>query len=157
MTPTPEFDLRTDEQGRLVLQQPGTDEVAGVRIRRAFPWSKPNEFVSIRSAEGKELIMVEDVSRLRPEVAAKVQQALDSGTLIPVIRQITELVNEFGHQQWTVETDRGRRSFRVAEKEDLRFLPDGRFTVRDADGNLYLIPRIEQLDPVSGKYLEIFV
>ncbi len=59
----------------------------------------------------------------------------------------------FGYQQWTVQTDRGPAAFRVQEREDIRFHPDGRFSVRDADGTVYELPRLEVLDEHSQKAL----
>src|SRR5205814_1458475 len=62
------FDLSMDEQGKLTLRMAGGDEVKDVRVRRAFPWSRPNQFVSIRSSEGKELLLIKDPSSLPPQV-----------------------------------------------------------------------------------------
>jgi hypothetical protein len=52
-----------------------------------------------------------------------------------------------------VQTDRGPIEFRVQEREDIRFLPDGRFNVRDADGNVYELPPLATLDESSRKAL----
>ena len=53
------------------------------------------------------------------------------------VRRVDEIDVRFGYQQWKVQTDRGPIEFRVQEREDIRFLPDGRFSVKDADGNVY--------------------
>ena len=58
------FELIEDEQKKLVLRRPSQDDVNDVRIRRAFPWSKPGEFVSIRSSDGKELVLIDDLNSL---------------------------------------------------------------------------------------------
>lgn len=152
-----DFDLTVSEKGALVLSRPGQDDLADVRVRRAFPWSHPDRFVSVRSKEGKELLLVDDVATLPAEVAGKLRAALRDGVMIPKIRAILELEHGMGPQRWTVDTDRGTVSFRVQEKEDLRFLPDGRFSVKDADGNIYELAPEPQLDPRSRKLLQFLI
>src|SRR3954471_7493782 len=58
------FELSSDEQGKLTLKRPGQTDEADVRVRRAFPWSKPDQWISVRSGEGKELLLVEDLGGL---------------------------------------------------------------------------------------------
>jgi hypothetical protein len=45
----------------------------------------------------------------------------------------------------------------VQEREDIRFMPDGRFAVKDADGNLYELPPMKELDEESRRALEAVV
>ena len=61
------FQLFLDAQRKLTLKRDGHDDVADVRVRRAFPWSRPDRFISIRSSEGKELVLVEDLATLPAE------------------------------------------------------------------------------------------
>jgi len=148
------FDLIEDEQKKLVLRRPGEDDVADVRIRRSFPWSKPGEFVSIRSSEGKELVLIDDLKSLDPDVRGKIEGWLNVHSFIPRITRIDEVDVRFGYQQWKVQTDRGSADFRVQEREDIRFLHDGRFTIKDADGNVYELARLDQLDHHSRDALQ---
>jgi hypothetical protein len=152
-----QFDLIEDEQQKLVLRRPGHDDVSDVRIRRAFPWSNPSEFVSIRSSEGKELVLIEDMKSLADGVRAKIDGWLSTHSFVPKITRIDDIDVRFGYQQWKVQTDRGPAEFRVQEREDIRFLHDGRFSVKDADGNVYEMTRLDQLDPRSRKALESLV
>jgi hypothetical protein len=150
----PEFELTRDPKGALALRRAGEDEVADVRVRRAFPWSNPSRHVSIRSPEGKELLLIDDLSAVPEAQRSMIEQALRETTFIPRITRILECDTRFGHQNWRVETDAGRVEFRVQEREDIRFLPDGRFTVKDVDGNVYELPRLGELDAQSQRVLE---
>lgn len=147
------FDLRMDGKTRLILVRPGQPDVEDVRVRRAFPWSMPDRFVSVRGRDGKELLMIEDVRKLPAELQERVRQAIRSSTFIPRIVKILSLDMRYGHQEWVVETDRGRAEFRVQEREDVKTQADGRMSVKDADGNVYELPPEEQLDGVSRKLL----
>ena len=147
------LDLIPDAQHKLTLKRAGHDDVHDVRIRRAFPWSNADAFVSIRSSDGKELMLIEDVSSLPPALRETITKYLGGTVLIPRIESIVAIDVRFGFQQWSVRTDRGPVSFRVQEREDIRFLPDGRYAIRDADGNIYELRRLSELDDHSRRAL----
>jgi hypothetical protein len=149
-----EFSLSHDEQGRVLLHRPGEVDVADVRIRRSFPWSHPDRYISIRSSEGKELLLIEDLASLDTARRSFIERELLRGSFIPLIQRIDEIDVRFGHQQWTVQTDRGPASFRVQEREDIRFLNDGRFRIKDADGMVYELKKFTELDHHSQRQLE---
>ena len=151
------FDLFPDDQGRLVLRRPGKDDVVDVRLRRAFPWSKPGGFVSVRDPEGKELILLEDLEPLEPARRTIIEGWLAGASFIPRIVAVEEVDVRFGYQQWKVRTDRGPAQFRVQEREDIRFLPDGRFRVKDADGTVYEMVSLSDLDESSRRAVEALV
>ena len=148
---TQSFELIVDEQSKLVLRRPGEEDVRDVRVRRAFPWSNPHQFISIRNADGKELMLIESVTGLSEAVRHTIEQTLSAGVFIPRITRVDEVDVRFGYQQWKVQTDRGPVEFRIQEREDIRFLPDGRFSLRDADGNVYELPRLSDLDDHSRR------
>ena len=151
------FDLIADEQKKLTLRRAGQDDVHDVRIRRAFPWSNADAFVSIRSSDGKEILLIDDVTALPSAVRQTIEHYLAGTVLIPRIEHIETVDVRFGFQQWSVTTNRGPVSFRVQEREDIRFLPDGRFSIKDADGNIYELPPLSELDDHSRRALEPLV
>jgi hypothetical protein len=148
------FELIEDEMHRLTLRRAGEEDVKDVRIRRAFPWSQPARHISIRSSEGKELLLIDDITGLDAQLRARIERWLETHSFIPKIVHIDEVDVRFGYQQWKVQTDRGPIEFRVQEREDIRFLPDGRFSIKDADGNVYEMPRLDQLDHHSRSAVE---
>jgi hypothetical protein len=153
----PTFELIVDEQSKVTLRRPGEEDVRDVRIRRAFPWSHPEHFLSIRSSDGKELLLIESLAGLPQELRRTIELSLVGSVFIPRITRVEEVDVRFGYQQWKVQTDRGPVEFRVQEREDIRFLPDGRFSLRDADGNVYEMPPLVQLDADSQRALEPIV
>ena len=154
---TATFDLTEDDQGRLVLHLPEQEPKTDVRVRRAFPWSRPGKFVSIRDTEGKELLLIEDLDALPSQQRKLLERWLADTSFIPRITKVHDVDLRFGYQQWKVETDRGPADFRVQEREDIRFLPDGRFRVKDADGNVYELPPVQELDEPSRKAMEVLI
>jgi hypothetical protein len=148
------FELIEDDLGALTLRRPDVEDAKDVRLRRAFPWSSPRRFISIRSSEGKELLLIEDVNQLSEQQRKLIERWLESYSFIPRITRIEQVDMRFGYQQWRVETDRGPAEFRVQEREDVRFMPDGRFSVKDADGNVYELASLDKLDEASRKAVE---
>lgn len=156
MPQTP-FAIEQDKQGRLVLKREGQEDVQDVRIRRSFPWSNPDRYVSVRSGEGKEILLIDDLTSLAPEQQTLIRGFLDRWVFIPKIQRVMEVDVRFGFQLWRVQTDRGPAEFRVQEREDIRFLNDGRFSIKDVDGCVYELPPLEQLDSQSRKAVEVLV
>jgi hypothetical protein len=151
---TEPFELIEDESGKLILRRPEQEDVKDVRLRRGFPWSMPRRFVSIRSSEGKELLLIENLDDVARDQQRLIERWLDEYSFIPRILKVKNIDVRFGHQQWTVETDRGPAEFRVQEREDIRFLHDGRFSIKDANGNVYELTSLEKLDPASRHHVE---
>ena len=148
------FDLVENDLGQLALKRPGEEDVVDIRIKRAFPWSGRNENISIRTSEGKELLLIDRLDELESNLRNRINNWLDRHSFIPRITRINQVDVRFGFQQWDVETDRGPARFRVQEREDIRFLSDGRFAVKDADGNVYELKSLDQLDGPSRRAIE---
>ena len=151
---TEPFELIEDEQGRLVLRRPGIDDVVDVRVRRAFPWSAPDRHISVRDAEGKELLLIDSLEPLDVGRRTIIERSLADTSFVPRITSVQDVDVRFGYQQWRVRTDRGPAEFRVQEREDIRFLPDGRFRIKDADGTVYEMVRLDELDEASRRAVE---
>lgn len=138
----------------VTLKRDGVDDVKDVRFRRAFPWSKAREYVSARDDKGKEQVMIRSLDDLSTDQRAIVESWLDRNSFIPVVQRVVKVNTDFGYQEWHVETDRGPLMFRVQEREDVRFLPDGRFSIKDVDGNIYAMPMLSELDQKTLRALE---
>lgn len=144
--------LRIDDRGRLfATAEDATDR--HVIVRRAFPWSRPETFVSLRSKDGHELLLLESLDGLPPETRDLLVRALDAATFVPRITRVDHVDLQHGYQLWKLVTEAGPRQIRVQEREDVRFLSETRFSVKDADGNVYEIADIAKLDDHSRREL----
>jgi hypothetical protein len=150
----PSFELFVDPQGKLVLRSSDQPDVVDVRVRRAFPWFSPQRHISIRNSEGKELLLIDDLAQVPESQRRVIEAALAHSVFIPRITRVEQVDVRFGYQMWTVQTDRGPAEFRVQEREDIRFLNDGRFSIKDADGNVYELMSLDKLDERSRKAIE---
>ncbi len=148
----PSLRLRTDDRGRMYIQRDGFEDQQ-VIARRAFPWSKPSQFISLRNKDGNELALIESLDEAPNEAREQIARFLSVGTFIPKISRIEQINMEHGYQLWDVHTEAGTLQLRVQEREDIRFLSETRFSVKDANGNVYEIPNVNELDEQSQREL----
>ena len=146
--------LTLDDRGRLMMRRSPASEPIVAVARRAFPWSRPDELVSLRSKDGVELVLLATLGPpLSADARAVVLRALDAATFIPRITRVDLVDLQHGYQLWDVQTEAGPAHLRVQEREDVRFLSDTRFSVKDANGNVYEIADLAALDDHSRREL----
>ncbi len=151
------FTLTRNDKGQLVLARFGHEDVTDVRVRRAFPLTHVDRYVSLRGPDGKEILLLEDLATVPAATRGVIDAALAGTTFVPRISRVESVDVRFGYQQWDVQTDRGPASFRVQEREDIRFLNDGRFRIKDVDGTVYEMESLDDLDDASRRAVEPLV
>ena len=124
--------------------------------RRLFPISREEEYITLLSEDGNEIAVIRALRDLDSESADNIRYSLDDYYLIPHITRIISKVEKYGTLRWTVETDRGIKSFDIRNRNhDIRVYKDGRVRVRDADDNRYTIDDYRKLDPASRAKLVV--
>ena len=122
--------------------------------RRLFPVSAGDKYISLLDTEGIEIAIIRDLRELNTESRAVVDASLADYYLVPIITKILEVSEKFGTLRWTVETDRGIKSFEIRNRNhDIKVYGDGRVRVRDSDDNRYFIPDYRELDSHSRKLM----
>ena len=122
--------------------------------RRLFPVSAGDKYISLLDTEGIEIAIIRDLRELNTESRAVVDVSLADYYLVPIITKILEVSEKFGTLRWTVETDRGIKSFEIRNRNhDIKVYGDGRVRVRDSDDNRYTIADYRELDPHSRKLM----
>jgi hypothetical protein len=126
----------------------------GVEPRRLFPVSRADKYIALLDGEGIEVAQIRDMSDLDPDSRAAVKRSLEDYYLVPNIIRIVAVSEKYGTLRWTVETDRGNRSFEIRNRfHDIKVYPDGRVRVRDSDDNRYTIKDYKELDARSRKLM----
>ena len=69
--------------------------------------TEPNRHVSIRSSEGKELLLIADLAALPEQLREAIERTLTANSFIPQITRVHKVDTRFGFQEWAVDTDRG--------------------------------------------------
>ena len=128
-----------------------------VRVRRAFPWSEPGRFLSLRDADDAEVALVTDPAALDPRSRRALEQALVQAGFVFRVTAVHEIDEEVEIRTWRVETRQGPRSFQTRLDDWPRSLPDGGLLIRDVAGDLYYLGDPARLDRHSRELLWSFV
>lgn len=130
-----------------------------VRVRpvRCFPWSAPDEHISLRGDNERELAFVANVAALDPESRRALQTALEETGTMLTVTEVISVEEEFELRTWKVTTRRGARTFLTALETWPRRLPTGGTVIQDVAGDLYWIPDARLLDRRSQRALWAYV
>ncbi len=140
--------------GQLVLHLRGRPEpIVDVRAARCFPWSTPENYISLRDPAGKEIVLLESLAELDAATRAVIERELADKVFNPKIRRLVSYKSDLGVTEITAETDRGLVTFHVRSRDDVRMLSATRALFHDADGNTYELPDLDALDAQSRKWL----
>ena len=155
---TPNFDLRLDAHGRLVLTLADGAVHEGITPVRAFPLAAPQEGVSLVGSDGHELLWIENLGALAPEPRGLIEQALAPRELVPQITQLHSVSSFATPSTWRVSTDRGETELVLKGEEDIRRI-SGRthLLIASASGVQFRVSDLGALDKHSRKLLERFL
>lgn len=134
----------------------GAEECA-VRVRRAFPWSEPGRFISLRDAEDREFALVAEPERLDRGSCSALEAALAAAGFVFVVTAVSAIEEEVEIRTWRVITRQGPRTFQTRLDEWPGALPGGGLLIRDVAGDLYRIDDLAQLDGRSRELLWAYV
>ena len=124
-----------------------------VVIRRSFPVTAPDEFLSVREPDtrqkgrGSEIGMIRNIHVFDKETVDLLNADLALRYFTPEIKRILSTKEKFGYCYWEAETSAGKISFVMNNPfYNIRCLEDGRILIADMDGNCFLIPDPLKLD-----------
>jgi hypothetical protein len=151
------FSLAFDAFGKLVVTMADGTQHVGAVVARAFPIASPDQSISVLSAEGKELVWVENLNDLPANERDILTQALQGREFMPEILRL-DGVNSFSTPSvWRVQTSRGPAQLVLKGEEDIRRLTASRLIVADAHGVQFLIRDLPSLDRHTRKLLDRFL
>jgi len=150
---TIEWRLERRPHGRLDFIDAQGRVHADVDVLRGFPISDPAGPVAIVGENDVELAWIDSLAAVEPGLRAALEAELSRREFLPLVERIEE-VSDSEPAEWTVETDRGRRRFKVAHADDILRLPDGGAVITDTFGVRYTIPSLSRLDTRSRRFFE---
>ncbi|MBQ3860737.1 MAG: DUF1854 domain-containing protein [Clostridia bacterium] len=166
---TPENSWFSASEGGLIslkiINAEGEEEFfERVVIRRSFPVTSPDEFLSVREPDtrakgrGSEIGMIRDIHIFDKKTVDLINAELDIRYFTPIIKRITSAKEKFGYNYWEAETSAGKVSIVLNNPfSNIRVLEDGRIYIFDMDGNCFLIPDPTKLDRLTYRTIEIYL
>lgn len=131
-----------------------------VTVYRAFPFTDPDSFISVRQPDEKaeEIGIIRSLNDLDKETTEIIREQLNIRYFTPEIKKIIDIKDEYGYAYFDVLTDRGacRFTIRMNSSAVIR-LTETRILIVDIDGNRFEIPDITKLSATELKKLDLFI
>ncbi len=142
--------IEKEENNLVKLTLASGEIISSLEPRRLFPVSREDKYITLLDTDGDEVAIIKELASLSEESRAAVKYSLDDYYLVPKIIKIISTGEKYGTLRWTVETDRGIKSFDIRNRNhDIKVYKDGKVRVRDSDDNRYTIDNYNELDPHS--------
>ncbi len=141
---------------RIWCEGAGVDGCA-VKVRRPFPWSNPNQYISLCDEKDREVFLIEDPDQLDAESRSVLDTALAEIGFVLEITALEAIDTEFEIRNWKVTTKQGPFVFQTKHEDWPIALETGGLLIRDIEGNLLAIRNPESLDEKSRKVLWAFL
>jgi hypothetical protein len=129
------------------------ERAAPVKLRRCFPWTFPERYISLQTDDNVELAFVADPAELDAASQAALSQALAEAGFVFLIRRVHSVEEDFELRCFKVETAQGPRVFQTALDTWPRETPDGGLLIEDVAGDVFRIEDPSTLDERSRELL----
>jgi hypothetical protein len=126
---------------------------APVKLRRCFPWTFPERYISLQTDENEELAFVADPAQLDAASQAALSQALAEAGFVFLITRVHSVEEDFELRCFKVETPQGSRAFQTALDAWPRETPDGGLLIEDVAGDVFRIEDPRTLDARSRELM----
>jgi Domain of unknown function (DUF1854) len=149
--------LHHDAFGRLVVTLANGEIHTGVMPVRAFPFSAPDQWISLCDESGHEVFCLNDVAELDPKTRDQLAAELARREFIPRILRILNVVVGGVASQWFVESDRGDTNFELPSEDNIRRMGSDGALLIDSHGIRYRITSVPQMDAHSRRLLRRYL
>lgn len=149
--------LHHDAFGRLVVTLANGEIHTGVVPVRAFPFSAPDQWISLCDENGHEVFCLNDVADLDPKTRDQLAAELARREFIPRILRILNVVVGGVASQWFVESDRGETDFELPSEDHIRRMGSDGALLIDSHGIRYRITSVPQMDAHSRRILRRYL
>lgn len=152
-----DWQLRESTQGKLALFKGDTLVADPVMPVLAFPFSAPQESISIVDEYSREMAWLDRVEQLDGPSQAVLKDYLAVREYRPVVSRITSVSTYSTPSVWTLETDKGPCKFELPTDESIRRLGGSRLVLTHANGMQFIIEDTFALDARSRQILARFM
>ncbi len=136
-------------------------EYGKIKLCRALPHKRPDEYISVSDREKGEIGIIRRVSEFPIEQQALIREELDKLYYRPVIKKILSAKDKMGFIYMEVETTSGLKEFALRDPtRNIRYLDPSQSAavqITDVDGNRYLIEDFNLIDSKSARKIDAYL
>jgi hypothetical protein len=149
--------LTRDHWGKLVFVDSSGALHHGVVVIPMFPISDRGNWISIQSADGTELTVIEDPSQYSKEVSSLLYEELAYRDFVPKLEKVLSVSGNEVPCEWSILTNHGETRFVLKAEDDIRRLSPNEVMIIDAQGGRYRVDDMRKLDRRSRRFIEWYV
>ncbi len=159
LPPIVKDDLEEGEgEGKSAEGEKTWQDVGRVLFHRAFPFARPDEYISVLDEDSKEYGIIKNLSDFDGHGREIIERALKRKYYCPEIKKIKRLKEQFGYSCWEVETDMGDMEMVLKDTfGSIIRISDTYLVINDVSGNRYIIPDVTKLDRKSFRKIELYL
>ncbi len=158
LPPIVKDDLDEEGEKKAAEGEKSWQDVGRVLFHRAFPFARPNEYISVLDEDSKEYGIIKDLSQFDGHGREIIEKALKRKYFCPEIKKIKKLKEQFGYSCWEVETDMGDMEMVLKDTfGSIIRISDTYLVINDVSGNRYVIPDVTALDRKSFRKIELYL
>ena len=157
---TPDNAVFSETRGGFITLSLSGEDKGMVNIICAFPFTAPNEFLSVRTADDKmeELGIIENINDFDNKTVDIIKKQLEIRYFMPKITKVYSVKEEYGHTYWSVQTNKGKHKFTSPSGSSGSVIrKENRVIIKDSDQNRYEIPDITKLTAKEMKKLDLYL
>lgn len=139
-------------------RSPLWQDLGRVLFHKAFPFERPEEYISVQDEEGREYGIIRRLADFDGKGREIIDKALRRKYFCPEIKKIRKLKEQFGYSCWEVDTDIGELELVLKDTfGSIIRVSDTYLIISDVSGNRYTIPDVTALDKKSYKKIELYL
>jgi hypothetical protein len=151
------FTLSRDEWSHLRLTDSAGNVFDDISVVPLFPISSSQQWISLVSKDGEELVCLDTLQGITPENNKLLQEELALREFVPIIEKVIRVSGNQEPCEWVVKTNHGETSFVINSEEDVRRVSAKAVTITDANGIRFRVEDLKKLDSRSRAYVEWYV
>lgn len=127
---------------------------------RAFPFSAPNEYISVREPDERhrEIGIIGNLADLPENIRLMITEQINLRYFTPKITRVYSVKDANGITEFDCETDKGRCKFSMRGGSDaVTRLSDTRLIFTDVDGNRFEIADVTKLTVKEQKKIDLYI
>lgn len=139
-------------EDRSLLAEKEGRQYERVKLVRAFPFSFPDQFISVRCGMGEEIVLLGYLSELDEESLQVAQEELHRHYMVPRIQRIESIRKHNAEWIWHVDTEYGKVTIVMDNlHENVHAIAPGRWVITDLEGRRFELSELEQMDVSSRR------
>lgn len=127
---------------------------------RAFPFSAPQLYISVREADEKhrEIGIIADLSAMPDDIREMITEQINLRYFTPKLTRIYSVKDANGITEFDCDTDKGRCRFLIRGGSDaVTRLSDTRLIFTDVDGNRFELADVTKLTTKEQKKIDLYI